>query len=114
MCDYVKKNYIITGLIIGLIGIILIGIMLFNERPVEDELPLLVRVDGVLYQYYDDILEQPTEDVNGYIVEIVSGVIPTDDKTANFGKVGMPYWKDDNGICIWLNDILWLLEPIQE
>lgn len=80
-----KKNYII----IGLIFVVLLGIMLFYERPVEDELPLLVRVDGILYQYYDDVQEQPTEDANGYIVGIVSG------------------------ICIWLNDDLWLLKPIQ-
>lgn len=85
MCDYTKKNYII----IGLIFVILLGIMLFYERPVEDELPLLVRVDGILYQYYDDVQEQPTEDANGYIVGTVSG------------------------ICIWLNDNLWLLKPIQ-
>lgn len=80
-----KKNYII----IGLIFVVLLGIMLFYERPVEDELPLLVRVDGILYQYYDDVQEQPAEDANGYIVGIVSG------------------------ICIWLNDDLWLLKPIQ-
>ena len=107
------KKKIIIGMI-GLIIVTLLGIVLFYERPVEDELPLLARVDGTLYQYYDDVQEQPTEDANGYIVEIVSGIIPTDDQTANFGNAGMPYWKDENGICIWLNDILWLLEPIQE
>lgn len=105
-----KKNRIIIGLIV----VVLLGIMLFYERPVEDELPLLVRVDGILYQYYDDVQEHPTEDANGYIVGIVSGIIPTDNQTANFGNVGMPYWKNDNGICIWLNDNLWLLKPIQE
>lgn len=99
---------------IGLIIVVLLGIVLFYERPVEDELPLLARVDGILYQYYDDVLERPTEDANGYIAEIVSGRVPTDDQTANFGKEGMPYWKDANGICIWMNDILWLLEPIPE
>ena len=105
-----KRNYIIIGLIV----VILLSIMLFYERPVEDELPLLARVDGILYQYYDDVQEQPTEEANGYIVEIVSGIIPTDDQTANFGNAGMPYWKNDNGICIGLKDTLWLLKPIQE
>ena len=105
-----KKGYIIIGLII----VISLGITLFCERPVEDELPFLVRVDDILYQYYDDIQEQPAEDADGYIVGIVSGTIPTDDQTANFGNTGMPYWKNDDSICIWLNDTLWLLKPIQE
>ena len=105
-----KKKYIIIGLIV----VILPGIVLSCKRPAENELPLLATVDGVLYQYCDDVTEKPSEDADGYIVEIVSGIIPADDQTANFGNAGMPYWKDDNRICIWLNDILWLLEPIQE
>lgn len=105
-----KKKYIMVGLLI----IVLLGIVLFYERPVEDALPTLARIDGTLYQWYDYVQEKPENEADGYIIEIVSGTIPKNNQTANFGNVGMPYWKTDNEICIWINDNLGLLRPIQE
>ena len=105
-----KKHFIIIGIII----VVLLGIMRFYEQPVENALPPLARIDGALYQWYDYVQEKPQNDADGYIIEIVSGTIPKDDQTTNFGNVGMPYWKTDNEIRIWIDDNLGLLKPIQE
>lgn len=82
-----KRHYVILILII----IVLLGITLFYERPVEDALPYLIMVDGELYQGYETTQEIPADSVKGYITKVILNELPEENQTANFGNVGMPY-----------------------
>ena len=72
----------------------------------EDALPPLIMLDKKLYQLYDINQEKPEDSADGYITKIVSNqIIPSEDKTANFGNIGMQYWQQPNGVYILVNNI---------
>lgn len=105
-----KRNYVILILTI----VILLAFTLFYERPVEDALPFLIMVDGELYQGYEITQDIPEDSVEGYITKVVPNEIPKENQTANFGNVGMPYWKSGGKIYVTNNDCYQIFVPIHE
>lgn len=63
-------------------------------------LPYLIMVDDILYQYTYDLPEEPEEPEDGTMKEIVLGKKPYKHEQANFGDVGMKYWRVEDYIVV--------------
>ena len=66
----------------------------------------MIMVDGIRYRSFGPI---PTDEPEGIPDGMVHRVndpadYPDEDGEANFGSVGMPYWKVPLGICVYKND----------
>ena len=73
--------------------------------------PYMIMVDGIRYSNFGPA---PTEKPEGAPLGTVSRVnapadYPDEDGEANFGTVGMPYWKAPLGICVYYNEAYILL-----
>ena len=109
-----RKRYIIISLaLVVLIGII--WIWAFSERPLEDTLPPLIMVDGTIYRQYDTAEELPPDAAEGYITKVIlENKMPSENDCANFGDVGMQYWKTDEKIYTQDNNCYIVYQPIEE
>ncbi len=68
--------------------------------------PYMIMVDGIRYRNFGPV---PTEKPEGAPLGTVCRVnepadYPDEDGEANFGNVGMPYWKDPLGICVYYRE----------
>ena len=105
-----KKKWILL-LLAGCLLLAAIAVM--GRRPAEDQLVPTVMVDGKLYTLYDFQKDPPEGEPAGEIREIVGNQLPTENEQANFGHAGMPYWKTQDGICVFVN-VNYLLFEVQE
>ena len=81
----------------------------------DNTLPYLIMVDGKVYQEHDVIQEIPKNSVEGHIAKVVlENKMPSENDSANFGEIGMQYWKYNNEIYLQNNDCYTVFVPIEE
>ena len=68
--------------------------------------PMIIMVEGTQYWCFDQRLpEKPEGTPDGRVLRVnAAGDYPDEDGEANFGTVGMPYWKVPLGICVYSNE----------
>lgn len=85
-----------------------------EEEMGEDLLPLMVMIDGRLYEFSDETAESPSGKADGTIKEILAGenTAPYKNEQANFGIQGMEYWVIDDEILVQWNDSYLLFQAV--
>lgn len=68
--------------------------------------PYMIMVDGIRYSNFGPIpTDQPEGEPMGTVHRVTDPYdYPDENGEANFGTMGMPYWKDPLGICVYVNE----------
>lgn len=95
-----KRHYIlIFSAIVLLLGTVCICSAC--DGPAENSLPYMIMADGTIYQAKDTAEEIPDDAVQCTITKtVLENKMPDENGCANFGEVGMKYWKTENAVYI--------------
>ena len=68
--------------------------------------PYMIMVDGIRYSNFGPIpMDKPDGEPEGIVHQVNDpSDYPDEDGEANFGNVGMPYWKAPLGLCVYWNE----------
>jgi len=84
--------------------LLLAAALIMGRRPVEDQLPPMLMMDGKLYRYASTSEGGPSSLPDGTIASFIGNRVPTQDGEYNFDAGEMPYWKYAEGICVYVKE----------
>ena len=105
-----KQEKILTGICTVLLLLFLVLGLGFWYRyrmmhQVNGIQPYMIMVDGTRYSNFGPVQTDKAEGAPYGVVHRVTDPsdYPSEDGEANFGTVGMPYWKVSLGVCVYEN-----------
>ena len=100
------------GLYAGYRGYMLSRVM--GTAATENALAPMVMAEGTVWQLSSEADGGLSRKPDGTIREIIGNEIPEQEGQANFGTVGMPYWKLTDGLMVYVNGKYYIMNAFQE